>query len=248
MRKQTLLSGFMIFFLLGFSFVTQAQFSLDVESGVAFPGYNKVQVPNPAGTRFDLNEELDINNQVFYRIRPSYTLNDKHVFSVLFAPLGLNAQGTIKQDINFNEVSFASGDSLDARYEFNSYRFTYRFLFARSGDFQFGLGATAKIRDAKISLDDGEQSTRKTDLGFVPLINFHVEWFAKERLSILLQGDALVGKQGRAEDVLLAALFYPKTNVALKAGYRILEGGADVDEVYNFTLVHYAVIGAVFTF
>jgi hypothetical protein len=31
----------------------------------------------------------------------------------------------------------------------------------------------------------------------------------------------------------------------LKAGYRLLEGGADNDEVYNFTLVNYATIGLI---
>jgi hypothetical protein len=31
--------------------------------------------------------------------------------------------------------------------------------------------------------------------------------------------------------------------VSLQAGYRILEGGADNDEVYTFSLFHYAVAG-----
>jgi hypothetical protein len=31
---------------------------------------------------------------------------------------------------------------------------------------------------------------------------------------------------------------------SLYGGYRILEGGADVDEVYTFSLFHYAMIGA----
>jgi hypothetical protein len=29
----------------------------------------------------------------------------------------------------------------------------------------------------------------------------------------------------------------------LKAGYRLLEGGADNDEVYNFALINYAAFG-----
>lgn len=33
--------------------------------------------------------------------------------------------------------------------------------------------------------------------------------------------------------------------LAIKAGYRYLEGGADVDEVYNFTLVQFAVAGLI---
>lgn len=239
-----LLSTFTFFF----PFSSKAQFRVDIESGAAFTGYNNIQVPGTDGTRFDLSEELNIDDRFFYRVKLLYTLNNKHTFSALYAPLSITAQGVTDQQILFTGSSFADGDSLNARYEFNSYRLTYRYLFPRKGDFQFGLGATAKIRDALIRLEDDEQRATKTNVGFVPLINFQLEWFAREKLSFLLQGDALVSTQGRAEDVLLAALFYPNRNVTLKAGYRLLEGGADNDEVYNFTLIHYAVIGGIITF
>ncbi|MEK6476944.1 hypothetical protein WJR50_05390 [Catalinimonas sp. 4WD22] len=229
-------------------FTSKAQFRVDIESGAAFTGYNNIQVPGTSGTRFDLSEELDVDDRFFYRVKLLYTFNDKHTIAALYAPLSITAQGLSNQEIQFAGSTFAEGDALNARYEFNSYRLTYRYLFPRKGDFQFGLGATAKIRDALIRLEDEEQRATKTNVGFVPLINFQLEWFAREKLSFLLQGDALVGPQGRAEDVLLAALFYPSRNVTLKAGYRILEGGADNDEVYNFTLINYAVIGGIFTF
>ena len=92
-------------------------------------------------------------------------------------------------------------------------------------------------------ISDGTQSA-KTDFGFVPLINFNLEWFPQEKYSFQLAGDALFSPygQGRAEDVLLA-FRYHWSRSTIKAGYRILEGGADVSEVYNFTLFHYAVIG-----
>ena len=43
-------------------------------------------------------------------------------------------------------------------------------------------------------------------------------------------------------------IFPVSPKVAVKAGYRLLEGGADVDEVYTFTAVHYASIGAIVRF
>ena len=92
------------------------------------------------------------------------------------------------------------------------------------------------------------RTEEKTNVGIVPLINFRAEWFVKERLSLVLLGDALAAPQGRAEDILLAGYFYPNQRVTLKAGYRILEGGADNDEVYNFTMLHYAVIGGIVNF
>ena len=69
-------------------------------------------------------------------------------------------------------------------------------------------------------------------------------------MSLLLEGDAAAspGGQGRAEDILLALIFNPSRNVAIKVGYRILEGGADVEEVYNFALLHYIVGGMTVSF
>ena len=60
--------------------------------------------------------------------------------------------------------------------------------------------------------------------------------------------DALATPQGRAEDVLVAVQYQLQKNIDLKLGYRMLEGGADVDEVYNFALLHYLVLGVAISF
>jgi hypothetical protein len=221
-----------------------AQLQLDFEGGAALSGYNKVRIPGEGGTLINLAESLDATPTAFYRLRLSYTINDKHTISALYAPLTLRYAGTFGEELQYFGTTFAATQPLDVRYQFNSYRLTYRYEFPRTQRFQIGVGATAKIRDAEVEVN----GVTKTNVGFVPLINFRAEWFAKEKLSIVLRGDALVSTQGRAEDVLLAAQFYPNRLVTLKLGYRILEGGADNDEVYNFSLVHYAVIGGIITF
>ena len=44
---------------------------------------------------------------------------------------------------------------------------------------------------------------------------------------------------------MFAGIVYRHTErVALMAGYRLLEGGADNDTVYTFSMFHYAVLGA----
>ena len=233
-----------LFLLAGVLCPVQAQFQLDVESGAAVSGYNHVRIPGEGGTLIDLSESLESNATFFYRLRLSYTINETHVISALFAPLTLEYDGTFGQELMFLNATFRPDELLDVRYQFNSYRLTYRYMFPRTQHFRIGVGATAKIRDAVVEVNGVE----KTNVGFVPLINFRAEWLAKERLSLVLTGDALVAPQGRAEDVLLAAEFYPSRVVTLKLGYRVLEGGADNDEVYNFSLVHYAVGGAIITF
>ncbi len=221
-----------------------AQLELNVETGAALSGYNKVRIPGEGGTFINFAEALEPTPTAFYRLRLSYTINEKHTITALFAPLTIRYNGTFGQELQFFGTNFAATQPLAVRYQFNSYRLTYRYNFPRTKRFQFGVGGTAKIRDAEVEVN----GVTKTNVGFVPLINFRAEWFAKEKLSLVLRGDALVAPQGRAEDVLLAALFYPSRLVTLKLGYRILEGGADNDEVYNFSLIHYAVIGGIITF
>ena len=66
----------------------------------------------------------------------------------------------------------------------------------------------------------------------------------------LLEGDALAapGGQGRAEDILLALVYDVNDTVSLKAGYRLLEGGADVGEVYTFAWINYFLVGMTVSF
>ena len=50
-------------------------------------------------------------------------------------------------------------------------------------------------------------------------------------------------RPGRAEDVLLALTWRLRDDLTLKAGYRMVEGGSDVDSVYTFAWIHFAVVG-----
>jgi hypothetical protein len=222
----------------------------NAEGGYVWPGYIDVRIPNETGTLFSLKDDLPAESKFVYRLRLGYRFNPKHSVSVLFAPLSLNAQGSLDKDISFNGDFFPVNSDLKAFYKFNSYRLTYRFDFIYSNKWKVGVGFTAKIRDAEVRLEDEDKRSSNTDFGFVPLLNFRVEWIVSTKMSFLLEGDALAspGGQGRAEDVLLALLYRLNDGVSLKAGYRILEGGADVESVYNFTLLNYVIVGAVFRF
>ena len=60
--------------------------------------------------------------------------------------------------------------------------------------------------------------------------------------------DGLAGGPGRAFDIALKIGYDVSEVVSLNVGYRTLEGGADVDSVYNFAWLHYAVVSTVFRF
>lgn len=239
-----------IIILLSFPAAARSDWFFDTEGGYVWPGYIDVRIPNETGTLFSLKDDLPAESRLVFRLRLGYQFHPKHSVSVLFAPLTLNAQGSVDKDIFFNEDFFLAGTNIQALYKFNSYRLTYRFDFINSPKWKVGLGFTIKIRDAEVRLEDEEKSSSNTNLGFVPLLNFRVEWMFSPKISLLLEGDALAspGGQGRAEDVLLALFYRLGDSVSIKAGYRILEGGADVESVYNFTLLNYVIVGAVFRF
>ena len=221
---------------------------VDIEGGMAFPGYNDVQVPNDStGTRFSLADALEIESKLIYRVRAGYETG-KHSFSLFAAPLSLDASGTLEEELLFAGESFAEGTEVDALYRFDSYRATWRYLLVDDPGFLFKLGFTAKIRDAEIRIESDNQTAKTTNTGFVPLLSFELRWVPAGNLTVLLEGDALVGPVGRAEDVFLGGELPLSEKVHARAGYRIVEGGADVETVYNFTLVNYATVGLTFSF
>src|SRR5690606_36701550 len=59
------------------------QFSIDVESGVAFQESNEIRIFNNRGTLFDFKKDIDIQGPVIpVTVRISYTFNEKnHLFA-----------------------------------------------------------------------------------------------------------------------------------------------------------------------
>lgn len=221
---------------------------VDLETGLAVSGYNNVRIPGSTGTKFSLSRDLDIDQTIFWRARFSRMFGDKHSLSLLIAPLAFNAEGRVEKVLKFAGGEFAANTFVRAKYRFDSYRGTYRYDFYRRDRLRLGIGFTGKIRDASISVEGGGQRFEKTNTGFVPLINFRAQWAISSHFGALLEGDALAAPQGRAEDVLVALTIGTSKNLRFKIGYRLLEGGADNDEVYTFALVHYLVIGTVWRF
>lgn len=227
--------------------ISRAQPGIDVETGLVLSGYNNVRIPGDGGTLFSMNGDLRANEKVFYRLRVNYTIGERHDISVLYAPLTVKSSGSKGNDILFEGVVFPAGTQIDGEYKFNSYRLTYRYDFIKKDALEMGIGFTAKIRDAKIALASGQAESVKTNVGFVPIINFRMLWNFKEHLGLLVYGDALAAPQGRAEDVLVALRYRVSDKLSFKGGYRILEGGADNDEVYNFALFNYLLFGFSFS-
>jgi hypothetical protein len=219
------------------------RWSFDLETGLVVPGYCDVRIPGDSGTFFSLTEDLSTGSEAFLRLRLGFRPHRRHTFVALFAPLTLSGSGRVDKSIDYNGLTFAAGTPLESVYRFNSYRLSWRYGLKEGERWRIGLGLTAKIREAFIQLSGGGQSTRNSNVGFVPLLNFLIEWRVSPDFRVLLEGDAAAAPQGRAEDVQLALVYQKGRNWEWRAGYRILEGGADNDRVYNFALFHYFLVG-----
>jgi hypothetical protein len=214
---------------------------LELEGGLTFQTRNEFAVPGTDGTRLDL---ADFDQGPFAAGRATLTidLGERTALRLLAAPLSLSTDFQPTQDVRFQNVVFPARSALTAGYKFNSYRVTVWRRFGGDGPWEWRLGLTAKLRDAEISLDGAGQRSVKSNLGFVPLIYGGVTWRAAERLSLDLTFDALAAPQGRAEDVAVTAGLRLSPRLQAKLGYRLLEGGADNDEVYTFACFHSAIV------
>ena len=232
-----------VFILSVFCLSANAQFKFDLEGGAIFgTNYNKVRIPNTGGTLVNLADELSIKPKAFYRIRAGYTIK-RHNISALYAPLTVKYDGSFNRDVNFNNLVYNAGQPLDVFYKFNSYRLTYRYDFILTGRWKVGAGLTGKIRDADVCFKSESNDTHFDDLGFVPLVNFYASYKPNYRWSFIAEGDALASKFGRAEDIFAGAAYHINSRLAVKLGYRVVEGGADVDKIYNFNWINYASTG-----
>ena len=241
--------------LLAFAFATllplaaRADFSVDVESGAVWTSEADVRIPNAGGTFFSLVDDLQADDpRAFFRGRVTWHISPKHDLSVLIAPLESEFSGRFDRPISFAGSDFLANTQTSGLFRFDSYRLTYRYNFVNNDKLLFGLGLTAKIRDAEVRLTQGNRSAFDDDTGLVPLINYQFAWRFARNFSLFSEGDALGASQGYAIDATAALQWHATDNLALRLGYRILDGGADNDTVYTFNRFHYATIGATYRF
>ncbi len=224
------------------------EWSVDLETGPAFTGLNTIRIPADDGTRFSLTEDLSSDTAWTGRVRINWRMTPRQTLSALAAPLSISGHGRADRDIRFEDVTFPAGSRLESTYRFDSYRLTWRYELVRAETYAVTLGVSGKIRDAAIRIESDEERQTSRNTGFVPLLSFRFDWRPTERLMLLVDGDALAGPQGRAEDVLTAMSMRFLPSLSGYLGYRVLEGGADNDTLYTFALIHYAVIGITYRF
>jgi hypothetical protein len=231
-------SYWILFICLHSNLSSNAQTFVNLESGAFFTGMNTIRNGNN-GTLFSLKNDFQTPVSPFVRLRVGYLSNGKNHFSFLYAPLKIVVTETIENDILFDGKNFKANLPIEAVYKFNSYRFTYNRRIVSKNNFKFGLGLSAKIRDAGFSLKNREHLSENFSIGFVPLFNLLANWDISQKIGIDFFGEGIAAPKGRAIDLSFSGRYCFTKKLQGNIGYRLLEGGANGSNRYNFIQLHF---------
>ena len=216
------------------------RFTLDLEAGPAWQLRNDFAVPGDTGTLVRLDDQ---GPYLAGRVTLNWHAWERWSLRFVAAPLTTDTEFTPQADILFQGVTFAAGEPLAVDYRFDSYRAGAYYRFPGGGPWSFRAGLTLKLRDAEIALGSASQAAAKSNTGVVPLLYGGVRLQASERVAIDLDVDGAAASQGRAIDAALRVEALVADHVALYLGGRVLDGGADNDEVNSFATFAYALGG-----
>jgi hypothetical protein len=227
-----------LFICLHSNLYANAQPFIHVESGAFYTGMNDIRNGNN-GTLFSLKNDFQTPVSPFFRLRVGYLSNGKDYFSFLYAPLKIVETGTIEKDILFDGKNFKANLPTEVVYKFNSYRFTYNRRIINKDNFKFGIGLSAKIRDAGVSLKNSALLSENFTVGFAPLINLITNWDITPKMGVDFFGEGIAASKGRAIDLSLSGRYSFTKTLQGNIGYRLLEGGANGTNGYNFIQLHF---------
>ncbi len=233
--------SFLLLILTSLNLYAESNTFVQLEGSLLYQTRNVQRIPGNGGTQFDLS---DFKQGAFEatRLYLGKIFNDRHEWRLLYAPLEIDLKATLPGTVQFNGQTFNAG-AADAYYKFNSYRLTYAYHYKPIQEWKLALGATAKIREAEVKLSQRGVVSSKKNTGFVPLLNFQAIRPIAEDWNFRFDFDGLAAPQGRAFDISTLVEYKSQKHFSILAGYRMLEGGADNDKVYNFAFLHYATVG-----
>ena len=219
----------------------QRRFALEVEGGPVWLSRNDVRIPNETGTLFSLVDAIGNGPWGAVRVEAAFDFNARHGLRFVAAPLRIEDSGTLASTVDFAGSTFAPNVATEAVYDFSSYRVTYRYRFYAGDRWRWKIGGTLFVRDARIALQQGGVSAEDTDVGIVPLVHLSGDATLTDNWRFLVDFEGLGSTQGRAFDIAVKLGYRFADRWQLAFGYRTIEGGADVEQVYNFAWLHFGV-------
>lgn len=222
---------------------TVPAFGATLEGAVVWSARNDVRIPPDTGTEFSIVDLIGAAPTASVRTELTWDFADRHGLRVVYAPLQVAGRGVLSGPVTFAGTEFAPGPAT-AEYQFSSWRATYRYRVHDGGTWRWDIGFTGFVRDARVALAQSGMAAEDTDVGFVPL--GHVRGRARlgPEWSVVLDVDGAAAPPGRAFDVSAVLEYAPTPRWAVAAGYRTIEGGADVEKVFTFAWLNAVVVRA----
>jgi len=227
---------------------TAPRLRIEAEAGPLWLTRNDVRIPPATGTEFSLLDLTGRGPDAFWRVTATLRIAERHSLRLLVAPVKTTGTGVFDAPVSFVDQVFPAGVATEGIFKFNTYRLTYGYTFRDDEVWRLQVGGALLTRDARIELRQGGRVARDTDIGFVPLAYFAAARSLGERAALVFDLEGLGSPQGRALDGVLKLNLDLSDRWTFGAGYRTLEGGADVKAVYTFAWLHYGVFSLAYRF
>lgn len=189
------------------------------------------------GTVFDLKREGGQDSLFFFaRLSAELELFKRHTFILLYQPLDLRTQETLRRTIRVNGLDFPAGTPMQFRYGFDFYRFSYLFDFLKSPRHELSLGLSLQLRVANIEFASlsGDLQRTSQNIGPVPIIKLRGRYtfpssaflgFEVDAIGIQFPSD-LGSVLGLLFDASVRAGYAPTNFMEVFLNLRYLGGGA----------------------
>jgi hypothetical protein len=220
--------------------VQTGRLEISVEGLTIWQQRNDVRIPPQTGTEFSIVDLIGSAPTPSVRTEVILAIGDRQELRFVHAPVRITGRGTSGASIAFAGADFSATEPTDAEFKFTSYRGTWRYRVFQGDTWTWRVGITGFVRDARIALSQPGRSAEDTDIGFVPLGHVRGDARLSARWHLSLELDGTAAPQGRAFDFAIALNYRPVPRLTVSAGYRTIEGGADVDAVYTFAWLNAA--------
>ena len=215
------------------------RFRFELEGGPVWQTKNDVRIPGNTGTQFSFKDLVGSGPYAAGRFTFDWNIRKRHGLRLEIAPLRIEGNGAFGQPVSFAGTTFSPGTPTEGKYKFDTYRVSYRYLFLDKDSWRMRAGITILVRDAKIELEQPGLNASDSNVGAAPLVNFSTEWAFAKRWTAIFEFEGLAGGPGRALDLALKLRYDLTDRWSVGGGYRMLEGGVDSDDVYNFSWFNY---------